>query len=102
MAKVLVLGVRHQTGVGKESGKPYDMRPSLVVASPLESVDRENLKINAAGFESLIVECSPEVYRQVSANPGQAFPMVLDLDMTSRKRGELAVTYVEAIRAKAA
>jgi len=102
MAQTLVLGVRHQTGIGKESGKAYDMRPSLVIGSPLETVDRETLKINAAGYESMAVECSPEAYRQVAQFQAKNFPMILDLDMSSRKRGDVAFTYIEGVRAKSA
>ena len=98
MAKTLVLGVRHQSGIGKESQKPYDMRPSLVVGSSMESVDRENLKIRCVGYESMIVECDPSVFNELSKLSLQKFPIVLDLDLSSVKRGDLAVSFVSAIR----
>lgn len=96
--QTLVLGVRHQSGISKVSGKPYDMRPSLVVGSKLEPVDRDNLKIRAVGFDSMTIECTPEVFQQVAVYPASKFPMMLDLDLGSVKRGDLAVSYVEGIR----
>lgn len=96
--KMLVLGIRHQTGIGKESGREYDMRPSLVVASPMESIERDKLKIRAVGFESMVVECAPEVFNELAKLPGQRFPVNLDLDVMSIKRGDLAVSFIAAVR----
>lgn len=96
--KTLILGIRHQTGIGKESGQPYDMRTQLVIASPMESLDRQNLKVRAVGYEAMTIECAPEVFNELVKLPLQKFPIALDLDLSSRKRGEQAVSYVESIR----
>jgi hypothetical protein len=79
MAKTLILGIRHQTGIAKESGKPYDLRPAVIIGTPMRPVSNEKLTLKAAGVEGVQVECTAEVWQQLGAIPGGKFPIVAEV-----------------------
>jgi len=79
MARTLVLGIRHQSGMAKESGKPYDLRPSVIIATQMRSVENERLKVKAAGLEGVGVECTPDVFQQLTSIPGAKYPVFAEL-----------------------
>lgn len=81
MAKTLILGIRHQTGISKESGKPYDMRPAVIIATQMRPVSNEKLKIQCAGIEAVQVECTPEVWQQLGALPASKYPFIGELGL---------------------
>lgn len=100
--QTLVLGISQQSGVGKESGKPYSIAPKLIIASPMAPVSSERLNIRCVGFESVGVDCTPEVFQQLQQYPSGKFPMSLDLETTLTRRGEQAVSLVVGVKARQA
>ena len=86
--KVHATGVRVQSGIGKNSGEPYQMAV-LKVQVAIEQVARENLQIKGAGFEENDMDIDPNSYDKFATFP---YPCDLELDVTTGSRmGQITV-----------
>lgn len=59
----VIAGASRRTGVGKQSGQPYDMC-MLQSLSPMKSVDKPGNRYVACGYEVKELEASPEAIDQ--------------------------------------
>lgn len=104
MAKVLILGIRQQSGLGKESGQAYSMSPQVVVATRLEPVETPKLRIRATGYEAALVDCTDDVFALLSRLPSDKYPATFEVDqeMVPRNVGGRQVVAVRVVGVKAA
>ena len=77
--KVLVIGCSRMSGIGKESGRPYDFA-SITYLKELEPVTQEKFQLAGYGYETgkadLAIEALPR-FKDVK------FPAWLELQVTS-------------------
>lgn len=97
--QALVIGARQQSGIGKESGKPYSISPKVLIAQVATSVDTDRLKIVAWGSEAMELDCTPEAFSELQ----KLHPLrVYELDTALTKRGDSVVSTVISFKAKQA
>lgn len=76
--KILVLGVYHRRGKGKESGNDYDMK-MMVVAEPMTTF---NSVKSAYGYRAVEYNVSDNFYPElIGTHASTKFPQTLDLEM---------------------
>lgn len=80
--QVMVIGVVHMHGVGKESKRSYDMS-RLYCLAPMEAVSNETMTRNVSGYEVMEVDLKKESFPAFLDLP---YPCKLDLqtDMVPR------------------
>jgi len=80
--QVQVIGCMHMQGIGKDSGKPYNMA-RLYVLSPMTGHVTDSMKRVTSGFEAMEIDVLPEAVPEFLL---KQYPCKLDLvtDMVPR------------------
>ena len=73
--RVQAIGVKRMSGVGRESGKPFDFS-RLTILRPLEASATEKFQLSGYGFETSDLDLSNEAIPQFAQ---VKFPANLDL-----------------------
>jgi len=73
--KIQVLGVKHVSGIAKESKNPYSMATLLAVV-PIEQVSGANFKVEGFGYEVGEMQVDEKAISQFS---GFKYPCMLEL-----------------------
>lgn len=75
--KIQVLGVKHVSGIAKESKNPYSMATLLAVV-PIEHVSGANFKVEGFGYEVGEMQLDEKAISQFS---GFKFPCMMELTL---------------------
>jgi len=75
--QVLAIGVVRMSGIGKESGKPYDFA-QLIYLKPVEPVEKEKFQLRAYGYEPTKADVDNGSFEKFSQ---VVFPCRLELEL---------------------
>lgn len=96
--EALVLGVMRRTGIGKQSGQPYDMA-MVYIATPISDSEKPGNKLTAGGYDRKELDADPEAVQAMLAH-AKHFPchMVLSLDARMDERQNLRAVVTDMQR----
>lgn len=89
--KVHAIGVMRMSGIGKDSGKPYDFA-QLVVLNPIEPAAKDNFNLVGYGFETSKLDMKVDAVRSFA---GVSFPCVIEVQ-TEEELGRNGIRTVVA------
>lgn len=84
--KTHVIKIEHMGGVGKESGRAFDMK-RVSFLQPMERSNGEKFRKEGSGFDVIEADCSEEVWVALREFADLEFPMLVDLDVQLRVNG---------------
>lgn len=94
--QVIAIGVFRMTGIGKDTGNPYDFS-QLLYLKPIEPVAKEKLQLRGFGYEVAKCDLSNESLEKFNQCP---FPVRIELEtdtIPSRQGFRTVVTGYRAV-----
>lgn len=93
MAIYKVINAMKRKGVGKESGKPYQMY-SVAFLQPVEIGSFGNTQVSGSGLAPVNADCSEDVFLEFAQFGEEEFPVLADLTLRIGMRDNKAVVNV--------
>lgn len=93
MAAYKVINAVKRKGVGKESGKPYQMY-SVAFLQPIEIGQFGNTQVSGSGLSPVNADCNEDVYLEFAQLGEEEFPVLADLSIRIGMRDNKAVVNI--------
>ena len=91
--KLLIAGVKCIAGTSDKTGRSYSFS-EVYGLLPLESVDKQNLRVETYGFEPVTFKLADGLIREFA---GLRFPGVFDVEQVNRKFRDTVEIFISGI-----
>lgn len=91
--KLLIAGAKSIAGTSAKTGRPFFLS-EVYALLPMESVDREKLRVETYGFEPATFKLADGLIREFA---GLRFPGVFDVEQLNRKYNNAVEVFISGI-----